>query len=197
MSNVSVCVCAGNTSLNEYGGMIYGVRVSDGRENVPIGSHVHCAAEEWQMTSACGVEHVLEEDEELLDRALPGALGCYVYPRDVVFHVVHQTRTTRSDLERIIAMYTKRVHQCDGASTRTRAHHHLVSLSEGDEVAATTHEGSEYDDGESAASDLDENDDDEQDDEQDEEEEEEDEEDEEDHQRCAHEEEEDDDDDDE
>lgn len=88
-----------------------GVRLRDASEGTPVGAHVHCAGPTWAITS-----HVPVGPEMLtapvLDRVLPGRLGCYVYPQDAVFHMTSRATTSRTDLDDVTA--SERVGASDG-----------------------------------------------------------------------------------
>ena len=71
-----------------------GVRLSDGKNHVDIGKHVHLSNETWSITSNVSPSDILSHD--VLDRVLPGALGAFVYPNDAVFHIMDKPNTTNA-----------------------------------------------------------------------------------------------------
>lgn len=126
-----------------------GVALADGRESVPAKPHVHMACDAWQITSSvpCGPA-LLEAD--VLDRALPGALGRYVYPADAVLCVPSKQTTLRADLERLLA-----AERVEDALEEARVNHLSVSRPEGEKTEADEEEE------EDEASDVEEEDEDE------------------------------------
>tara|TARA_B110000046_G_scaffold85704_1_gene93738 strand:- start:581 stop:1072 length:492 start_codon:yes stop_codon:yes gene_type:complete len=117
-----------------------GVALADGREGVPAKAHVHMACGAWQITSSvpCGPA-LLEAD--VLDRALPGALGRYVYPADAVLCVPSKQTTVRADLERLLA-----AERVDDALEEAHVNHLSVSRPEGDVAEEDEEEDEEVSD---------------------------------------------------
>ena len=114
-----------------------GVALADGRESVPVQPHVHMACDAWQITSSvpCGPA-LLEAD--VLDRALPGALGRYFYPADAVLCVPSKQATLRADLERLLA-----AERVEDALEEARVNHLSVSRLEGETMEADEEEEEE------------------------------------------------------
>ena len=61
-----------------------GVKLSTMAEDVAPGSVVHATGEGWAISSHKRIVDILECD--VLERCLPGRLGCYLLPADAVLH---------------------------------------------------------------------------------------------------------------
>lgn len=99
-----------------------GVALRDGLATPGL-PHVHAATAAWEITSATSVEGLLQVDA-VLDRALPGRLGCYVYPADAVLRCKDARgrllpTTTPEDVAALL--HAERVHEDEAGLVR----HHL------------------------------------------------------------------------
>ena len=75
-----------------------GIRLLDRMRSAPL-PHVHASTSEWTLSSSHPVEAV-PDDVEVLREPLPGRLGWYVLPDDVVF-ALHEGSTRWEDFERV------------------------------------------------------------------------------------------------
>ena len=103
-----------------------GVSLQTGMDGVPSRSQVHHHAEAWEITSDVRIEELTQA--EVLDRTLPGRLGCYLLPMDSVltFHdeehtgaerweaLLAQERTwKRGDAQHVMNHFTVERRECD------------------------------------------------------------------------------------
>jgi hypothetical protein len=84
-----------------------GVRLACGTAGAPVGAHVHLAHEDWAITSDVAPDDPAMLDA-LLDAVLPGAVGCYVYPRDAVLHLTAAPATDAADVQRVLQRHRRR-----------------------------------------------------------------------------------------
>ena len=100
-----------------------GVRLANLSEGARAGAHVHAATAEWAITSdACAADDARVLDGALLDRALPGALGCYVYPADAVLCLLDRATTTAADAAGLVRRYAEEAHALAAEARARRAH---------------------------------------------------------------------------
>jgi hypothetical protein len=121
--------------------MATGVRLACGTAGARVGAHVHLAHEDWAITSdvAPGDPAMLDA---LLDAVLPGAVGCYVYPRDAVLHLPAQAATGAADLQRVLARHRRE--RADGG--RRLNQRTVASVADGEGSAASDASSSDDDD---------------------------------------------------
>ena len=87
-----------------------GVRLSTSTDGVRVEAHVHVAHDGWTITSRTPVDESLLT-VDVLDRLLPGPLGCFVLPADAVFNIDARERTSSADLNGSIATYSRMTHR--------------------------------------------------------------------------------------
>ena len=132
--------------------MATGVRLACGLPGAPVGRHVHLAHEDWAITSDVAPDDPAMLDA-LLDVALPGAVGCYVYPRDAVLHLPAARATGAADLQRVLQRHGRRERAPVGPR---RLNQRTVALATDadEEEEEGEEEGEEEDDGASSDEDA-------------------------------------------
>lgn len=72
-------------------GMRTGVALETEEDSKPTRAFVHDRTNEWEITSDVPIEDI--SDCDVLERQVPGRLGCYLLPKDAVFSLVGATHT--------------------------------------------------------------------------------------------------------
>lgn len=89
--------------------MSSGVQLLTGKPKAPVSGHVHLEHDGWCITSKTyPPTDPTFLTTDLLDISLPGPLGCFLYPKDAVFHVKEQTHTTKEMLDNWMHTYHAR-----------------------------------------------------------------------------------------
>lgn len=87
---------------------VTGVSLANDREGVAMKRYTHATGTGWVITSdVCLGPDLLTTP--VLDRVLPGALGCYVYPMDAVLHMTDRKATRVSDVADLLRDTTQTV----------------------------------------------------------------------------------------
>lgn len=135
--------------------MATGVCLRDSTDGVPVRAHTHHTCDGWCVTSDSPPEALLDVRTAVLDRLLPGPLGCYVYPDDSVFHLSSLIHTRKMNLDRILAGYRRYGNSAHG-DTKQRHHQMTVAANaegDGEEDEDETSGDDDESDGSSAGDD--------------------------------------------
>lgn len=98
-----------------------GVLLSNMEEGTPTCRHVHMQKNGWTITSSHSIADLLEV--KLLDKTLPGFLGTYFYPEDVVFHINSKKSTTLCDFQNAVIQEQDRLAELHKDLLLTRMNH--------------------------------------------------------------------------
>lgn len=114
-----------------------GVALSSGAQGVPACHWVHAETEEWMLTSDTPIGPAMLT-AGVLEAELPGRLGCYVYPRDVVLSFKGAKHMTTAHMQ---ALFKREAAPVNGVTPRVRSRpeiHHvdIPPLPVEEEVAA-------------------------------------------------------------
>ena len=119
-----------------------GVLLSNMEEGTPTCRHVHMQKNGWTITSSHSIADLLEV--KLLDKTLPGFLGTYFYPEDVVFSLNSKKSTTLCDFQNAVIQEQDRLAELHKDLLLTRMNH----LTFHDQIADSIEEDEVEDEGE-------------------------------------------------